>query len=53
MKYWQKYIIVVAILIAVLAFIKFVPFWVTLVLLGVGVGTHLTYRDIMCKDIIK
>ena len=53
MKYWVKYLIAVVIIIAVLVLVKVIPFWITMVLLTLAVGSHLFYRYLTLKDVIK
>lgn len=53
MKYWVKYILMLVIVIAIVLLIKFIPLWITFSLLGIAVGSHIFYRYLMCKDVIK
>lgn len=53
MKYWVKYVLAVIIIFLVCLFIKFVPFWVTAILITFCIGSHLFYRYLMCKDVLK
>jgi hypothetical protein len=53
MKYWVKYIIIVAIVFAICGFIKLIPFWITSVIIAFVVGCHLFYTHFILKDAIK
>lgn len=53
MKYWLKYVIVVVLLMIAFLLIKVIPFWITMVLLALAVGSHLFYRYLTLKDVIK
>lgn len=53
MKYWIKYVIAIVIIILVFLMVKVIPFWITVVLLVIGVASHLFYRYVMIKDILK
>ena len=53
MKYWLKYVIAVVIILLICLLIKVIPFWITVVLLVIGVVSHLFYRYVMIKDVLK
>lgn len=53
MKYWLKYVIAVVIILLICLLIKVIPFWITVVLLVIGVASHLFYRYVMIKDVLK
>lgn len=53
MKYWLKYVIAVVIILLICLLIQVIPFWITVVLLVIGVASHLFYRYVMIKDVLK